>query len=246
APWGPVESGDAFPCGLTTVRCTAVDRAGNVAEGSFGVLVLDGEAPVFSGPSTVTLVTDCAGSPLSVTAESLGVTATDNCDVDPLIVVAPASLGPGTTTVVCRATDDDGNERQKSVEVTVLKGPFELRFLRPLDPNVDNLIRAGRPAPIKVRVACDNVFESEATVTVDRVEQIDGEGSPIANEVVDDVGASSDNGTTMRLVLDEERYVFNLATSAWPATSGARFRVVVRATKVGHADTFGEVILVNR
>lgn len=244
SPWGPVESGDAFPCGTTTVVCTATDHAGNTATRSFHVTVRDREPPAIAGPTEVTLATDCCGAPITVSAAALGASASDNCDPAPSLVVAPSSLAPGTTEVVVTAADEDGNSSARTVRVTVLRGPFEVRFLPPLDAHVDNRIQPGRTVPVKVRVLCDNVFDAGVAVVIDRVERIDGTETPIANEVVDDAGASSDQGASLRLSGDH--YVFSLSTKGWDVARGARFRVVLRVSKPGHVDTNAGVVLENR
>jgi N-acetylneuraminic acid mutarotase len=243
-PGGEVHSGDPFPLGLTTVTCTARDRSGNTATGSFRILVVDREAPVITAPATPTLVTDCAGSALSITPAVLGVSAIDNADPAPRLACTPLSLSPGTTSVDCTATDASGNVTHASVSVTVLRGPFQVQFLRPLDGAVDNLVKAGQTIPLKVRVSCNNVFDSAATATVDSVTQIDGSGTPVANETVEDSGLSNDNGIAIRLA--DGQYVYNLSTKGWASTSGARFRVKVRVQEAGHVDTFAEVVLKNR
>ncbi len=240
----PVESGDPFPVGLTEVVCTAKDHAGNTVTGSFRVLVQDKEPPSISAPAAVTLVTDCAGRPLTMTPGGLGVSALDNCDVTPALAVSPSTLGPGTTTVTCTATDDDGNASSATVSVTVLRGSFEWQFLRPLDGNVDNLIRPGQTVPLKLKVACDNVFEPGATATIESVVCIDSEGTPIANEAAEDSGLANDGGPILRL--EDGYYVHNLSTKGWSSVSGLRFRVTVKVTKAGHADTLCEVVLKNR
>jgi hypothetical protein len=244
--WNPVQSGDAFPMGTTTVTATARDHSGNEATCMFNITVEDREPPVLSGPASVTLVTDCAGSPLTVTPASLGITATDTCDTEVAIVALPASVGPGTTEVVCTATDDDGNASQKAVQVTVLNGPFECRVLRPLDHNVDNLIKPGQRVPVKVRISCENTFEPGVMAVIDSAVQIDGEGTPIGNDLTEDSGASSDDGNVMRLVAADEHHIYNLSTKGWPTTAGARFRVTLRITMAGHVDTLCDVILKNK
>jgi len=244
APSGEVHSGDSFPLGLTTVTCTARDRSGNEVSGSFRVLVLDREAPVLTAPATATLVTDCPGSALSITPAALGVSARDNADPAPALGCSPTSVGPGTTTVDCTATDAAGNVAHASVSVTVLRGTFQVQFLRPLDGAVDNLIKAGQTIPVKVRVTCSNVLDPNATAAVDSVTQIDGSGTPVANGTVEDSGLSNDNGTAMRLA--DGFYIYNLSTKGWTSASGARFRVRVRVQESGHVDTYAEVVLKNR
>jgi len=257
APWGVVESGDAFPLGATTVSCTATDHSGNVATSAFNIIVQDREPPVLSGPDSVTLVTDCHGGPLTITADSVGMTATDNADPDVTITWSPASVTPGLSYVGFTAVDDDGNSSQRTVKVTVLHGAFDVTFLAPLDNNVDNRINPGQVVAVKVRVACHNVFDPTVTAVIDSVEQIDGSGTPISSEVVDDAGSANDDGVTMRLLTGFAfasaynpgyygYYSFYLSTAGWATTSGARFRVTVRVSKAGHIDTLAEVVLRNR
>ena len=47
-------SGSAFPMGSTDVTCSATDKAGNKATGSFTVKVQDTAKPVVTVPATIT------------------------------------------------------------------------------------------------------------------------------------------------------------------------------------------------
>lgn len=242
----PVQSGDDFPIGTTTVRAVATDRWGNQAEVEFGITVYDAEPPAFGGNLTglATLVTDCAGAALTPSADDLGLTVTDNCDPNPVVGLAPAVLQPGVHVVAVTATDVDGNADVTTVSVTVLRGPFDCEVLRPLDSDVDNRIRAGRVVPIKLRVACENQEVTDATVVVDRIDVLNASGTPVANEPVEDPGLSHDNGNVFRLA--GSHYHFNLSTSGWSGASGLRHRVTVRIQKAGHVDTICELFYVNR
>ncbi|MCC7139378.1 MAG: HYR domain-containing protein [Planctomycetes bacterium] len=245
APWGPVRSGDTFPVGETPVVCSARDHAGNTATCSFRVVVQDREPPTIVGPSFVALTTDCAGSPLAIDAATLGASATDNVDATVGVVCTPSSVLPGATTVLLRAADDDGNVAYRSVTVSVLKGAFDVRFLRPLDGRVDNAFTLGQVVPVKVSVSCDGVFEPGATVDVAEVVLLDAAGSPVVNLGVASVGPDAgDDGTSMRLV--DGAYVFNLSTKGWSGARGTRFRVTVRVVKEGHVGMVGHVVLLAR
>ncbi|MBK9386744.1 MAG: HYR domain-containing protein [Planctomycetes bacterium] len=246
APWGPVQSGDAFPIGTTPITCVALDRAQNRAEASFSITVYDAEPPHFGGNAggTASLVTDCEGRPIGADAASLGVTIEDNCDTQPLAECSPATLLPGITPVTITARDADGNAATTTVLVTVLRGAFQCEVLRPLDPHVDNRIHAGRVVPIKLRVACEGHEVTDATVTIDAIERLATDGTPIANELVEDPGASQDGGNLFRLATNQ--YHYNLSTSGWVSMSGVRHRVTVRIQKAGHVDTLCEIYLVNR
>jgi hypothetical protein len=110
-------SGSTFPFGTTSVQCTAHDAAGNVANGSFRVTVVDTTPPVVTVPADIT--TEATGPGTVVTFTS---TATDNIDGSVGTTCTPASgsaFAVGTTTVQCRATDAHGNTGSKSFHVIV-------------------------------------------------------------------------------------------------------------------------------
>src|SRR5262249_54839041 len=98
-------SGSLFPAGRTTVTCTARDRANNLATASFVVTV--------TGPPTVTV-------PSNITAEatsSMGAAVTfspsardwQGNTLTPTCTPASGStFALGTTTVMCTATDANG------------------------------------------------------------------------------------------------------------------------------------------
>ena len=239
----PVSSGDFFPVGTTTVTASATDMSGNAASSSFNITVIDAEPPALVTPADVTLVTDCAGTDLSVGIADLSVSATDNCDTDLAVTCSPSTLSPGTTIVTCMVSDTAGNMSTAQFPVTVMKGAFDYELMNPLDGTADNKIRAGRTVPVKLRVSCDNVFEPNVTASVDKIELLSG-GTVVANEVVEDSGLANDEGPYMRL--DVDKYIYNLKTSDWDQTKGTRFLVTLRVTKAGHVDTICEFVLVNK
>jgi hypothetical protein len=79
---------------------------------------LDEFAPVIEAPAdTVFTCVDTAGVVLE-----FEVTATDDCDPEPVVVCDPPSgstFKAGTTTVTCTATDASGNESMSTFDVTV-------------------------------------------------------------------------------------------------------------------------------
>jgi hypothetical protein len=111
-------SGATFPVGVTTVGCSAKDKQGNEASGSFKVTVEDKGAPVLSGLADQTAsATSAAGAVVSFT-----VTAQDAVDGAVAVTCAPASgatFPVGVTTVNCSAKDKQGNEASGSFKVTV-------------------------------------------------------------------------------------------------------------------------------
>jgi hypothetical protein len=110
-------SGGTFPLGQTPVQCTASDTAGNSAQASFAVFVVDTTLPTLTLPANITVTTsNAAGTVVNYTATaSDAVTA-----VTP--VCAPASgstFAVGATTVHCSVADAAGNRRSGSFTVTV-------------------------------------------------------------------------------------------------------------------------------
>ncbi|MDI9548942.1 MAG: HYR domain-containing protein, partial [Chloroflexota bacterium] len=111
-------SGSVFPVGETTVNCTAVDAAGNPAQGSFKVTVTDAAAPVLNLPDDIAVETD---NPDGVAVEFTA-TATDAVDGTVPVTCAPASgsvFPVGETTVNCSAVNSAGKQTQGSFKVTV-------------------------------------------------------------------------------------------------------------------------------
>ena len=101
-------SGQLFPIGATTVSCSAGDWTGNVASGSFSVVVVDVTPPSLTLPAPLTVdATGPGGAVANFTA-----TAADTAPLSPLASCLPASGSTfviGTTTVTCSAADAAGN-----------------------------------------------------------------------------------------------------------------------------------------
>ncbi len=117
-------NGAAFPVGNTTVICTATDRAGNAASGTFVVTVnlIDIAAPTLALPGTITVqATSDAGMVVSYIAS-----ANDNLDgaVPATCTPASGSVFPvGPTQVQCSATDRAGNTATGNFMVVVTPAP---------------------------------------------------------------------------------------------------------------------------
>jgi hypothetical protein len=232
---------------LTTYsyRVRAVNAAGSSAfSNTASATTPDTTAPVLSAPAAVTLVTDCAGASLAITPSALGVSATDNGGAAPTLVLSPSSVLPGTTSVVCTATDGAGNAAAATVAVTVLRGAFTVTIQKPLEVGVDNLVKSGQTVPLKVTVACGSAPASGITVLLDGVDALAADGSTLGNALPEDSGLANDGGNTFRLA--DGQHVFNLSTKGWSGTSGARFRVRMKVVAPGHVDTLAEVVLKNR
>jgi HYR domain len=115
-------SGSTFALGETTVNCFASDEAGNEANASFKVTVVDTTAPVITAED-IELEATGPTTPVSFNA-----TATDL--VDGPVSVSYSDSGPfsvGSHVVTVTATDSHGNPASKTFVVTVTdKTPPEL------------------------------------------------------------------------------------------------------------------------
>ncbi|MET0165776.1 MAG: PxKF domain-containing protein, partial [Vicinamibacterales bacterium] len=119
APCSPA-SGSTFTLGNTTVACSAKDAAGNQANGTFTVSVVDTTPPSIASHASMTAeATGPNGTAVAYTAPN----ATDLVDG-----VFPANCLPssgsifalGATTVSCSATDKAGNSASSSFQVSVV------------------------------------------------------------------------------------------------------------------------------
>jgi hypothetical protein len=112
-------SGSTFPLGRTTVGCSTTDAAGNVATGSFDVVVQDSTPPTLTVPASPAIVP--ATLPSGGLA-SWSTTAVDAVD-GPRDVTCTPDLGEflafGAATVSCEAEDSRGNLVQRQFEVEV-------------------------------------------------------------------------------------------------------------------------------
>jgi hypothetical protein len=134
-------SGSMFPFGQTTVDCSASDRSGNTAHGSFTVLVQDTRPPFLSTPNDQTRE---ANSRVGAVVTYF-VSANDSVDGLVTATCSPASgssFGFGPTTVTCSATDAHGNSASSSFTITVqdTKPPF---LSTPMDQTREAMSPAG-------------------------------------------------------------------------------------------------------
>jgi hypothetical protein len=113
-------SGSTFPIGGTTVTCSAVDKKGNAAPGSFTVTVADA-APVVSVPPTQRVE---ATGPRGASVTYLPApSASDTVDgpLAPSCIPASGATFPlGSTTVTCTAVDRAGSLVAASFQVNVV------------------------------------------------------------------------------------------------------------------------------
>ncbi|MBL0018290.1 MAG: HYR domain-containing protein [Bacteroidetes bacterium] len=114
-------SGSTFATGTTTVNVVATDAAGNLANCSFTVTVVDNQLPVITCPASQTL---CAVAGTTAGVAIFGnATASDNCPGVAVVQTAGLPSGSsfpvGNNTVTFTATDASGNSANCSFTVTV-------------------------------------------------------------------------------------------------------------------------------
>jgi hypothetical protein len=117
-------SGVFLPVGTTEVQCQATDGAGNVAQCSFTVTVVDAEPPTVVCPDDIQRATD-PGQPYATV--DFQASATDNCDgpvsihyrIGTRVILSRHAFPVGATVVTAVATDRSGNSRSCNFTVTV-------------------------------------------------------------------------------------------------------------------------------
>ncbi len=118
-------SGATFAIGDTKVNCSATDKAGNKATGSFQVTVKDTTAPALDMPENKLVEAtgaDGAAVNFARTAKDAvdGAVAVNCTKGDQAVAVNSGDVFPiGDTTVNCSATDKAGNKATDSFKVTV-------------------------------------------------------------------------------------------------------------------------------
>lgn len=117
------KSNGVFPVGKTIVSCSATDKAGNEATGTFVVNVENTTPPTITVPGNiVTTATSQLGSVVTYSSP----TAVDIVDGTVPVICDKKSdsiFVIGTTTVTCTASDSSGNKDYKTFTVTVQNVP---------------------------------------------------------------------------------------------------------------------------
>lgn len=221
-------SGSAFALGATTVNCTAEDASGNTSIASFVVTVVDTTAPLLAVPGDLTrTATSAAGAPVDFTA-----TATDLvdgavialCRVGDTVVTSGATFAPGTSTVVCTATDAAGNVATATFAVTV---SFAWNgFFAPVDMGgVLNTIKGGSSVPLKWSITDGSGGHVSSLAVVSAVRQ--ARITCATNAVTDDIEAPTSGATVLRYDATANQYVYNWQS---PKGAGVCYRLTVTLT----------------
>jgi hypothetical protein len=103
---GTCDASGTYPVGTTTITWTATDAAGNMAQCTQDVTVIDAEAPAITCPAGVTVVAPSAAGAVATYADPVG---TDNCPSASTALTAGLASGStfpiGTTPVEFTVTD---------------------------------------------------------------------------------------------------------------------------------------------
>ena len=111
-------SGFCFPVGMTTVKCTATDAAGNKDSCTFKITVTDTSKPTIVCPANIVTNTDPG---LCCAVATFAPTTGDNCPGETFSCTPPSGtcFGIGVTNVKCVVTDASGNKDSCTFTVTV-------------------------------------------------------------------------------------------------------------------------------
>jgi gliding motility-associated-like protein len=114
-------SGSTFPIGVSTVSYEVMDAAGNSAQCSFDIEVIDAELPSITCPTNLTLN---SGAGCGTTVFYTAPVGTDNCVGSTTSLITGLSSGSfftgGLTTVTYEVVDLAGNSSQCSFDITVV------------------------------------------------------------------------------------------------------------------------------
>jgi len=215
---GPVQSGDAFPIGATTVTCVATDSAGQTATASFQIIVQDREAPAVTLAGSTDLWTDT--DTVTLTAQLLDLQVADNYDPNPVVVFTPSTVGLGTTSVTCTVTDMDGNATVIGFQVNVYKSTLNVGAGK--TGSSYTKISVGGTIKVRLKLRDGHTRVNNATVELIEVARVDQNGTVIGVENV-----ASDSLTTK---VHHGDYTLQFDTSGWTNVSGTLFKVSVLVT----------------
>lgn len=111
-------SGSVLPIGTNAVTCLGLDASGNDQTCTFSVVVVDNEKPIIMCAGNISLNTDPARCDARAT---FAPDVFDNCSTVSTSCVPPSGsqFTKGVATVICTATDANGNTETCSFTVTV-------------------------------------------------------------------------------------------------------------------------------
>ena len=204
-------SGSTFALGATTVNCSSMDVAGNIATGSFTVTVEDTTAPTLDLPDNISM----PASGISGAVVTYSASATDLVDGDVTVECMPASGSTfpiGATTVNCSAEDIAGNVAEGSfvVSITIQK----TGFYQPVDMNdYVNMVKAGSTVPLKFEVFGDKTVPATEISDVSIVKTLKQKlTSCDPSAPTDEVETTATGGTMLRYDSTAGQFIYNWKT----------------------------------
>jgi HYR domain len=158
-------TGEVVALDTTEVTCSVTDLAGAKVSKSFNVTVVDSTRPTLLVPTDISVTTN---DPTGRVVTFDDPYASDVVDSSPTVSCSHPSgfkFAVDTTTVTCTATDDRGNSRTASFDVTVyLEAPPHAASATWLEPVAGGgttfEANRGRTLPIKVRLFVDGAERS--------------------------------------------------------------------------------------
>jgi hypothetical protein len=202
-------SGSTFPLGATgtTVSCSATDAAGNIAQGSFTITVVDTTKPKLTLPSFVNAIAESSLGKVVTFAKS----AEDLVSGSVAVTCTPKDSGDnfllGTTAVTCSATDTAGNTAQGSFDVKVTF-PTWSGILQPINKEGDSIFKLGSTVPVKFQIPIPGggyVTDAAAKLLVAKVSN-----GVVGDEVEATTTTPASSGNAFRY--DGTQYIYNLGT----------------------------------
>jgi hypothetical protein len=208
-------SGSTFKIGTTPVNCTATDKAGNEAEGSFNVIVQDTIKPVIQVTGTISdgqqiYFGDVPSAPTCTATDSGSGVTSAGCTVSGY----GTKVGPQTLTFT--ATDNAGNTATQTIKYTVVAWTIK-GFYQPVDMNgVENAARGGSTIPLKFEVfkGTTELTATSAIVTPLKATRVTCD----AGATIDDIEALATGGTVLRYDATAGQFIYNWQTPKQPNT----------------------------
>ena len=184
-------SGSTFPLdATTTVSCSATDTAGNTANGSFTIKVVDTTSPVVTPPSNITAEA-ASGSGAVVTYS--GESASDVVDGSLAATCAPVSGSTfqlGSNTVTCSATDAHNNTGSSTFSIDVQDTTDPILAL-PTDITAE--ATSGDGAVVNFSASASDLVDGDVAVSCD---WNDGDTFPLGTTLISCFATDSNSNTS--------------------------------------------------
>ena len=219
-----------FPLGTTVVTWTATDAAGNSAQATQNVTVVDTTAPSITAPADVTAEqTSHAGTRVGIGTASAG----DICDANPAIRSdAPATFPLGTTVVTWTATDAAGNSAQATQNVTVVDTTAP-SITAPADVTAEQTSHAGTRVGIGTASASD-ICDANPAISSDAPATFPL-GTTVVTWTATDAAGNASTATQAVTVKDTtapDIILTGIVNTLWPCNHKLVLVATVKATDI--------------